>query len=263
MHEGLIIAASGGVKQQVKLDVLANNMANLNSAGFKSDGVIFREIMPPFKENSGVEAAKNELLNPNDSNETVAYVAVDSVFTNHSQGVFQKTDNPLDLALDGEGFFELNTPQGIRYTRNGNLRMDKEKYLVTQDGNYLLDNNKQKIKIDNNGGAIDIGPDGTISVGNGLGNQPAGKLGLVKFDNPQLLAKEGNGLYKIIGNENKPLVADNVKVSQGMLERSNVNSIEEMTKMITTIRAFEAYQKVIQTLDEADDQAVNSIGRVV
>jgi len=263
MHEGLIIAASGGVKQQVKLDVLANNMANLNSAGFKSDGVIFREIMPPFKENSSVEAAKNALLNPNDSNQTVAYVAVDTVFTNHSQGVFQKTDNPLDLALDGEGYFELNTPQGIRYTRNGNLRMNKEKYLVTQDGNYLLDNNKQKIKIDNNGGTIDIGPDGTISVGNGLGNQPAGKLGLVKFDNQQLLAKEGNGLYKIVGNETKPLVADNVKVTQGMLERSNVNSIEEMTKMITTIRAFEAYQKVIQTLDEADDQAVNSIGRVV
>ena len=263
MHEGLIIAASGGVKQQTKMDVLANNMANLNSAGFKTDGVIFREIMPPFDKNSSVEGAKNELLDPNDSNQTVAYVAVDTVFTNHSQGVLQKTDNPLDLALDGEGYFEVNTPQGIRYTRNGNLRMDKEKYLVTKDGNYLLDDNKQKIKIENNGGVIDIGPDGTISVGNGFGNQPAGKLGLVKFDNPQLLVKEGNGLYKIEGNKAKPLVADNVKVTQGMLERSNVNSIEEMTKMITTIRAFEAYQKVIQTLDEADDQAVNAIGRVV
>jgi len=263
MHEGLIIAASGGIKQQVKMDVLANNLANLNNAGFKSDSVIFREIMPPFKEGSSFEASKNALLPPNDSNETVAYVTVDTLYTNHSQGIFHKTDNPLDLALEGEGYFEVNTPQGLRYTRNGSFRMDTENYIVTQDGNYILDDNKQKIKIEDNGGLIDIGPDGTITVGNGFGNEVKQKIGLVKFEDPQVLAKEGNGLYKIMDNEVNPLDADQIRVVQGSLEQSNVNSIEEMTKMITTIRAFEAYQKVIQSLDEADDQAVNSIGRVV
>ena len=100
-------------------------------------------------------------------------------------------------------------------------------------------------------------------MGNGFGNQVAGTLNLVKFEDARALAKEGNGLYKIMDNKIKPLAADNIKVEQGVLERSNVNSIEEMTNMITAIRGFEAYQKVIQSIDEADDQAVNSIGRVV
>ena len=143
MHEGLIIAASGGVKQQHKLDVLANNLANLNNAGYKSDGLVFREIYPPFDKDSSVEASKNTLLPPNDSNENVAYVAVDNIYTDHSQGIFHKTGNPFDLALEGEGYFQVETPQGIRFTRNGNFRMDTENYLVTQDGNYILDTNKQ------------------------------------------------------------------------------------------------------------------------
>ena len=263
MHEGLIIAASGGVKQQLKMDVLANNMANLNNAGFKSDGLVFREIYPPFDEDSSADASKNALLPPNDSNENVAYVAVDSLYTDHSQGIFHKTDNPLDLALEGDGFFEIDTPQGIRYTRNGNFRLDTGKYIVTQDGNFVLDKNKQKIKIEDNSAKIDFGPDGTISMGNGFGNQQAGTLSLVKFEDVRVLVKEGNGLYKIMDNKIKPLAADNIKVAQGVLERSNVNSIEEMTNMITAIRGFEAYQKIIQSIDEADDRAVNSIGRVV
>ena len=145
----------------------------------------------------------------------------------------------------------------------GNFRLDTGKHLVTQDGNFLLDKNKQKIKIEDNSAKIDIGPDGTISMGNGFGNQQAGTLSLVKFEDARVLAKEGNGLYKIMDNTIKPLAADDIKVEQGVLERSNVNSIEEMTNMITAIRGFEAYQKVIQSIDEADDQAVNSIGRVV
>ena len=263
MHEGLIIAASGGVKQQLKLDVLANNLANLNNAGFKSDGLVFREIYPPFDEDSSIEASRNALLPPNDSNKNVAYVAVDNQYTDYSQGLFQQTGNPLDLAMEGEGFFEVDTPNGPRYTRNGNFSMNKEKYIITQDGNYLLDSNQQKIKIEDTDGEIDIASDGTISVGNGFGNQPAGIIRLVAFEDPKMLSKEGNGLYKIMDNEVKPQVTDKARIAQGVLERSNVNSIEEMTKMITAIRGFEAYQKVIQSIDEADDEAVNSIGRVV
>ena len=110
---------------------------------------------------------------------------------------------------------------------------------------------------------IVVGPDGTISIGDGLDNQDAGKIRLVKFEDSKALAKEGNGLYKIMDNEVEPLLADNLRITQGALERSNVNSVEEMTNMITAIRAFEAYQKIIQTLDDADDKAVNSIGRIV
>ena len=263
MHEGLIIAASGGVKQQVKMDVLANNLANLNSAGFKSDGLVFREIYRPFGEDPNADASKNASLPPNESNRNVAYVAVDNLYTDHSQGVFHNTGNPLDLALDGEGFFEVDTPQGPRYTRNGYFRLDTAGNLVTQDGNYVLGGDKQKIPIDATGGQINIAPDGVISVGMGLNNAVLGTISLIKFENPQVLAKEGNGLYKLLDNEVKPQQQTETRIAQGVLEQSNVNSIEEMTKMITTIRAFEAYQKVIQTLDEADDHSVNSIGRVV
>ena len=263
MHEGLIIAASGGVKQQAKMDVLANNLANLNSAGFKSNGLVFREIYPPFEADPNADASKNASLPPNESNRNVAYVAVDNLYIDHSQGVFNRTGNSLDLALDGEGFFEVDTPQGPRYTRNGYFRLDTEGNLVTQDGNYVLDNQKQKIVIPANSGQIDIASSGIISVGSGLANQTLATIQFIKFEDPQVLAKEGNGLYKLMDNEVEPQTADETKVRQGFLERSNVNSIEEMTNMITAIRGFEAYQKVIQSLDEVDDQAVNSIGRVV
>ncbi|KMP10829.1 hypothetical protein UR09_03415 [Candidatus Nitromaritima sp. SCGC AAA799-A02] len=263
MHEGLMIAASAGAKQQIKMDVLANNLANLNNAGFKSDGLIFREIFPPFDNDTSFETSRNVLLPPNQSNGNVAYVAVADFYIDYAQGVFQQTGNTLDLALDGEGFFELETPQGTRYTRNGNFRLNTDNLLVTQDGNLVMGDDETPIQIDAQGGIIAIASDGTISVGTGLENIALGNIRLVKFDDPSVLVKEGNGLYE---NVNPDAIAQPTKemaVRQGFLERSNVNQIEEMTNMITTIRAFEAYQKVIQTIDEADDQAVNAIGRVV
>jgi flagellar basal-body rod protein FlgF len=141
--------------------------------------------------------------------------------------------------------------------------MDNQNNLVTQDGNFVLDESQQQITIDANGGQIAIGKAGNITVGRGLQNIQAGQISLNEFENQKVLVKEGNGLYQLMDPEVEPIPATNITVHQGYLERSNVNSIEEMTNMITAIRAFEAYQKVIQTLDEADDQAVNSIGRVV
>jgi len=262
MHEGIIIAASGGVKQQMKMDVLANNMANLNNAGFKSDGLVFREILPPFEQGSSMDFSRNASLSPDESNESVAYVAVDSAYTDHSQGLFHKTGNTFDVALDGEGFFEVETPQGPRYTRNGNFNLDKNNNLITHEGNFVLGDDQQKIQIDTAGGIVSVLSDGTISVGSGLENANIGTINLVKFIDTGALAKEGNGLYKVMDSNVKPEKANEIKVRQGFLERSNVNSIEEMTNMITAIRAFEAYQKVIQTIDEADEAAVNTIGRV-
>ena len=167
------------------------------------------------------------------------------------------------MALEGEGFFEIDTPQGLRYTRNGFFRLDTAGNIITQDGNYVLDEAKQKIAIEPNSGQISIAQDGIITVGEGLANLVVATIRVIKFEDPQVLAKEGNGLYKVMDNEAKPQATSETQIRQGFLERSNVNSIEEMTNMITAIRAFEAYQKVVQSLDETDDHAVNSIGRVV
>ena len=262
MHEGIIIAASGGVKQQIKMDVLANNLANLNNAGFKSDGLVFREIFPPFVKDSSINPSRDPSLSPDESNASVAYVAVDSAYVDHAQGSFRKTGNTFDVALDGEGFFEVETPQGFRYTRNGNFNLDKNNNLVTHEGNFVLGDDKQKIQINSQDGIVAFLQDGTISVGRGLENANVGTISLVKFNDTGALAKEGSGLYKVMDNKVQPEKANEIKVRQGFLERSNVNSIEEMTNMITAIRAFEAYQKVIQTIDEADEAAANAIGRV-
>ncbi len=219
MHEGILIAASAGAKQQIKMDVLANNMANLNNAGFKSDGLVFREIFPPFKGDTSLEASRNVLLPPNESNRNVAYVAVADFYTDQSQGLFHKTGNALDLAIDGEGFFEVETPQGTRYTRNGNFRLDAENNLVTQDGNYVLDEAQNRIKITRNNRKISIGSNGVVSVGNGLQTVVVGTLRLAKFNDPGALIKEGNGLYKVVNENVAPEIPTKVAVRQGFLER--------------------------------------------
>jgi flagellar basal-body rod protein FlgF len=187
---------------------------------------------------------------------------VASLYTDHSQGSLKKTGNTLDLAIEGDGYFVIQTPAGERYTRNGNLILDAEGFLATQMGNRLLGPKGEPIQIDTAGGRIDIDSKGFISVGSGLENQPAGQLKLAAIEAKSNLTKEGNGLYKLTGGGTVKEGAKNFSVRQGFLELSNVNSVEEMTKMITTLRAFEAYQKVIQAIDGADDLAVNSIGRI-
>ena len=157
---------------------------------------------------------------------------------------------------------EDNSKDKTRQVVEDYLKEDKNNNLITHEGNFILGDDKQKMQVDAAGGIVAVLPDGTISVGRGLENANIGTIRLVKFIDTGALAKEGNGLYKVIDNNVKPEKANEIKVRQGFLERSNVNSIEEMTNMITAIRAFEAYQKVIQTIDEADEAAVNAIGRV-
>ncbi len=262
MHEGIYIAASAGLKQQSKLDIIANNLANLNNSGFKRDGVVFKEIIAPFEKDGGLEEARNELLPPGQSNEGVAYVGINGFYTDHTQGAVIATGNSLDIALEGDGFFKIDTPAGERYSRKGNFRLDTQNRLVTQEGNPVLNKAGSPVVIDANGGAIGIDASGVVTVGNGINNINVGQINLVRFENRELLAKEGSGLYKKKDPDSSELVATTTSARQGFLETSNVNTMEEMTEMISTMRGFEAYQKVIQSIDEADDQAANAIGRV-
>lgn len=262
MHEGIYIAASGAFKQEQKLDVISNNLANLGTTGFKRDGLAFKEMIPPFTESAQLSASLSPQLKAFQSDPNVSYVGVNDLYTDVSNGTSRQTGNPLDLALDGEGFFVVDSPQGQRFTRNGNLRLSGDGTLVTQEGYKVLGKEGKPIKIDTQGGNISINSSGGIAVKDGSQSIPAGDLQLVSFDDPAKLAKEGNGLFKIADASVKKLPIENLTVQQGFLETSNVNSIEEMTNMIVTMRAFEAYQKIIQSIDEADDQAVNSIGRL-
>ncbi len=262
MHEGIYIAASGAFKQQRKLDVIANNLANQGNSGFKRDGLSFREMIPPFTSTANFPAGLAS--EPTDFHVAfpVSYVATDSIFTDTSNGTLRPTGNTLDVGLDGEGFFVVDTPDGQRYTRNGNFKLSADGSLATQEGYEVLGRDGKPIKIDPTAGQIAFDANGGISVGNGLQNTSSGNLKLVTFEDLAKLQKQGDGLFKKTDPAMKERTPKNLTVQQGVLEASNVNSIEEMTEMITTLRAFEAYQKMIQSIDQADDQAVNSIGRV-
>jgi flagellar basal-body rod protein FlgF len=262
MHEGIYIAASGAFKQERKLDVIANNLANMGTTGFKRDGMSFRELIPPFTETARLGASQDPKPTAFQPDPKVSYVGIADMYTDISTGTLHQTGNALDLALDGEGFFVVETPQGQRYTRNGNFKLSADGTLNTHEGFKVLSKDGEPIKIDTKGGQISVNSSGGISVGNGTQSTPQGNLQLVSFSDPTKLAKQGNGLYRIEDPSAGKQPGKNVSVQQGFLETSNVNPIEEMTNMIITMRGFEAYQKIIQSIDEADEQAVNAIGRL-
>ena len=135
MHESIYIAASAGLKQARKMEMIAQNLANVNNTGYKKDGLVFKEMMPPFPPDLENEAANNVLLTAEKSNKNVSYVGITDSYTDYSTGAMKNTGGTLDLALDGEGFFKVQTPNGPRYTRNGNFRLNTAKQLVNQNGN--------------------------------------------------------------------------------------------------------------------------------
>ncbi len=262
MMEGLYIAASGGTKQLKKLDVLSNNIANINTQGFKKDMLIYEEKRPPFQQIS-LNGSFTIDLNPfQGSDPAVSYVQVTQSRTDFAQGSLIKTDNPLDVAIEGKGFFVINTPNGDRYTRNGNFHLDGLGQLVDQKGNMIMTRSDEPILIPFGTKQISINQDGSIFGGAEINQDPLGQLKIVNFNNIHALTKEGEGFYKISDSSVKEILVNDAKVLQGFTESSNANAIHEMTQMIETVRQLEAYQKIIQSIDEVDDQSVNSLGRV-
>jgi flagellar basal-body rod protein FlgF len=262
MHEGIYIAASAGIKQGKKMEVIANNLANVNSTGYKKDRLAFKELMPPFPPDTEMENTKNALLPSNKSNKNVSYVAVTDQYTDHKPGIFKQTNSELDMALDGDGYFSISTAEGVLYTRNGNFRLDTENQLVNQKGEPVLNEQGEPIVITAQGSDISIDANGNIFVGSGLANANIGKIKMVNFENKQTLEKIGDGLFYQSDKEAVEKPIDNTKLRQGFLEGSNVTAVEEMTNMISTLRLFETYQKMIQSIDSMDDQSVNKIGRI-
>jgi flagellar basal-body rod protein FlgF len=262
MHEGIFIAASAGLKQGKKLEVIAQNLANVNTTGFKRDRLVFKEFLPPFSPDAVQDTGRNVLLPPEKSNANVSYVGISDHYTDYSAGVFKQTNGTLDLAVDGPGYLSVSTSEGVRYTRNGNLRLNTSNQLVNQKGNQILNEQNNPIVIDAPGADISIDSQGNISAGTGLTNLNIGKIKLVDFKNPKSLEKIGDGLFNQTDPEAQLKPTKETSIRQGFLENSNVSSVEEMTDMLATLRLFETYQKMIQSIDSMDDQSVNDIGRV-
>lgn len=242
------------------MEVISNNLANINTTGYKKDVLAFKSFLAPFP-NSAENASPDSVSGVTDLKENAAYTGIVELKTDLSQGAIISTGNPLDVALDGEGFFAIKTKDGIRYTRQGNFRLNENKVLVTQDGNSVIGQGGE-ITIDPAGPIITIDTQGKISVGSGLANNPVGNFKIVNFEDPGKLIKTGKGLFMLTGVDSKEIAAENFTIKQGFIESSNVNAVKEMTKMIEVMRSYQAYQKVIQTIDSANERAVTDLGRL-
>ncbi|MDI6791172.1 MAG: flagellar hook-basal body protein, partial [Thermodesulfobacteriota bacterium] len=176
-------------------------------------------------------------------------------------GEVKQTGNPLDAALNGPGFFKIDTPDGIRYTRAGNFALNGDNVLVTAQG-YPVMGQGGPITLD--GTTIEINEVGGISMdqaGDGIMAE-ADSLAVVNFDDPSVMEKVGNSLYRLKDPQANEIPADGTQVRQGYLEQSNVNVMEEMVQMIQVQRNYEAYQKIIQLFDEIDSRAINDVGKL-
>ncbi|MFQ5482251.1 MAG: flagellar basal-body rod protein FlgF [Nitrospinaceae bacterium] len=263
MQESMYIAASAGMVQQRKLEITSNNLANVGSTGFKQDGLVFQEMLTPQSGDPHLDAPRQVLLPPGLNNQSVSYVGLSGFSTDFSQGAVKFTGNPLDLALEGDGFFVVDAGEGARYTRKGNFQLDDKNRLVNPEGFPLISRTGKPVTIPPNLGAVSIDAEGSISVGAGGQSIGVGQLKLVTIEDKSTLVKEGASLFRYTGAAEIPSSRPKgLTVLQGFVENANVNAVAEMVTMIQTLRAFEAMQKLIQSIDDANGQSINNLARV-
>ena len=258
MSEAMYTATSGALAYQMRLEILANNLANINTIGFKEDRTIFRSYLPDAVDPTGQDIQEtlvnNEIVSPYLLSNTL--VVFEGTEINFSSGHLKHTGNPLNLALEGNGFFTIETPEGVQYTRNGNFGLNGEGLLVTQEGLTVLGEGGE-IKID--GEDFQVDKEGNISVD----GKQVDTLRIVDFAEPQSLQKVGNSLFASVNPTPSEITGEGFTVNQGFLELSNVEPIRVMTEMLEVLRGYESYQKVIQSVDEVTSKAIDEVGQVV
>jgi flagellar basal-body rod protein FlgF len=251
MENAVLIGLSRQIALHRELEVVANNIANLNTTGYKSDGSIFQEFLMPVARSGRFQPADQRL----------SFVQDRATWHNFSTGATRPTGNPLDLAIDGDAFLVVQTARGERYTRNGALQISSTGELVTSAGDRVLGDGGP-IQFQNTDNNIAINRDGTITVregGNANSNSSRGKLRLVRFAQVQQLLKEGSSLFRAPEGV-APQPADlSVRVVQGSIEQSNVNSVIEMARMVELTRT---YSHIAGLLQQAGEQRRNAIDKL-
>lgn len=245
MLRSLYISASGMLAQRRTMDVLTNNLANVDTPGFKRDNLMVRSF-------SDVLLSRINDAEGNDG--PIGYmnwgVHPDEITTDFGEGPLEATGRTADIALAGDGFFVVETPQGLRYTRSGNFQVDAAGYLCTSEGYYVRGANG-RIHVGSQNFAVDM-------AGNIMSPGGNYKLQIVQFADNAVLRKVGNNLYS------GPAVAalSNSEVLQGYLEGSNVDLSSEMVSMITVSRSYEANQRMVSMLNDTLEKTVNEVGRI-
>jgi flagellar basal-body rod protein FlgF len=248
MQNTLLVGLSRQVALGRELDVVANNIANLNTTGFKADGSLFEEYL-----NSNARA--------DHTGARVSYVRDRGTWHDLSAGPLEKTGNPLDVAIDGSALMVVQTPRGERYTRNGSFQINGSGELVTSEGFQVL-GEAGPLKFQPTDNQVSISADGTISVreGNAKTDSQRGKLRMVAIANAQNLKKDGGSTFSVVGDAPQPTTGS--RVVQGAVEKSNVRAVVEMTRMIEVSRAYTSVATMMQQQADLQRSAVTKLSEV-
>lgn len=261
MLRALYTAASGMDAQQLNIDTIAHNLANVNTTGFKQRRTQFQDLLYQDVRIAGAaNSASTEIPVGLQIGLGTKPVATEMIFT---QGDFAATSNPLDMVIEGQGFFQVLQPNGqLAYTRSGNFQLNRDGTLVTPDGNTL----DPQITIPQDQVGITIGADGTVSVVHAGQTQPeqVGRIEIALFQNPAGLQSIGKNLFLPTQSSGDPITGTPGEnglgtLLSGFIEQSNVSVVQEMVNMIVSQRAYEANSKVIRTADDMISQANNVV----
>lgn len=223
-----------------ELQVVANNIANISTTGFRREGVVFAEELRSLDTEGG----------------GVAMTSARVRFTDADKGSTTRTGGMLDFAIDGPGFFMVETPTGERLTRAGSFSTNAEGDLVSMTGYRVLDSSGSPIFIPPDAGRVGVAQDGTVSIG----GRPSAQIGIFEVENPQMLLRESGVLFRFDAEANP---AENSRVMQGFLEGSNVDAVTEMARLIEVQRAYELGQNLLDSEDERIRSSIRTLGQVV
>jgi len=244
MDNAIYVGLSRQMVLRKEMDIIANNIANMDTTGFKVESMIQKtDPAEPAYTFGGPRPVK--------------FVSPDGVARDFGQGSLVKTDGQLDMAIEGKGFFQVRTPDGARFTRDGRFTTDTTGRLVTQAGHPVLDEGGGEIQIDGEKGQVSVGADGTLSQG----NERIGKVGMYGFANAGVLEKAGDNLYRNGSNQQAEIATD-ARLRQGYLESSNVKPVLEITRMVEVSRAYERTAKMIDSEADLSRRSVERLGKL-
>ncbi|HVZ27468.1 MAG TPA: flagellar basal-body rod protein FlgF [Rhizomicrobium sp.] len=247
MDNSLLVSLSQQLAAYRSMDVIANNLANVSTAGYKRDTAKFEEYVQQVIPSEGQTGMQS-----------ISFVRDAGTDRDLSQGTIQDTGATYDLALNGKGYFTVQTPQGIRYTRDGHFTLNADGQIVTEQG-YALQGDGGSLTITPNDSNVQVSKDGTISsTVNGTSN-PIGKLQIVDFANDYNLTKEGANLYT---TDQAPAVTTETAIRQGALESSNVQPVLEISHMLEVMRAYQATATLTQSQEDLSRKAINQLGQM-
>jgi flagellar basal-body rod protein FlgF len=250
MENTLLVALSRQMSLERQIDVIANNVANVNTNGFKANQSLFEEFLNTGAHEDNFAA----------SDRRISFVQDRTTYHDFTQGPNEKTSNPLDVAIDGNGFIAVQTAAGERYTRDGAFQINSKGQLVTTGGNIVLGANGP-IVFQSTDHDIAISSEGLITVREGSVTQfdsIRGRLKLVKFDNPQALRKDGANLYAApVGTTAQPDTTS--RVNQGFVEKSNVRAVAEMTRLMDVMRTYQSVASLMQQQGDLRKSAIQTL----